>query len=173
MTDHHTAAPFERPADEITLTSTGYRSAYLGPRAGLGHGALAGDWAERIGRHILPDGSVAVPPRIAAWLEKRAGLTNDRRIALRDTDPAAYAVLAALRLAALNHFSGTGTKLAAQQHLTQELRVWMSTSTAAALLGVTDRAIRKWIATGKLPATRHGSRWLINRNHLQALALSA
>jgi len=172
MTEH-TTAPFDRPAGEISLTPAGYRSAYLGPRTSLGRGAMAGDWAEQIGRHILPDGSVAVPPRIAAWLEKRAGVTNERRIALRDTDPAAYAVLAALRLVTLYDCSDAGAKLAAQQHLTQELRMWMSTSTAAALLGVTDRAIRKWIAAGTLPATRHGGRWLINRNHLQALALSA
>jgi excisionase family DNA binding protein len=175
MTDYHTAAPFDRPADEISLIPTGYRPAYSGPKTDLGRSAMAGggNWAQRIGRHMLPDGSVAVPPRIAAWLEKRAGVTHDRRIALRDTDPTAYAVLAALRLAALYHCSGTGTELPAQQHRTQELRLWMSTSTAAALFGVTDRAIRKWIATGKLPATRHGGRWLINRNHLQALALSA
>lgn len=173
MTDHHTAAPFERPADEITLTSTGYRSACVVPRAALGGGAMVGDWAARIGRHILPDGSVAVPPRIAAWLKKQAALTSAPRVSVRDSDPLAYEVLAALHIAALSPRSGCGPEFAAQQHLTEELSVWMSTSTAAALLGVTDRAIRKRIATGKLPATRHGSRWLINRNHLQALALSA
>jgi excisionase family DNA binding protein len=175
MTDYQTAAPFDRPADEISLTPTGYRLTYPGPKADLGRSATAGggDWPQRIGRHILPDGSVTVPPRIAAWLEKRAGVTDERRIALRDSDPAAYAVLAALRLAALYHRSDTGTKLAEQQHVTQELMVWINTSTAAALLGITDRAIRKRIATGRLPATRHGSRWLINRNHLQALMLSA
>lgn len=173
MTDHDTPAPFERPANEITLTSTGYRSAYLVPRTGLGRGAMAGDWAERIGRHILPDGSVAVPPRIAAWLKKRAALTSAPRISVRDSDPLAYEVLAALHIAALSPRSGSGPKFAAQQHLKEELAVWISTSTAAALFGVTDRAIRKRIAAGKLPATRHGSRWLINRNHLQALALSA
>lgn len=175
MTDHHTGAPRDRPADEISLTPAGYRFACPGHKDDASRRPMAGggDWAQRIGRHILPDGSVAVPPRIAAWLERKAGVTRERRIAIRDSDPAAYEVLAALRLAALRSSSGCGTKVAAQQHLTQELRVWMNTSTAAALLGVTDRAIRKWIATGKLPATRHGGRWLINRNHLQALALSA
>jgi excisionase family DNA binding protein len=174
MTDYD-PTPVHAPVKEISLTPTGDRSDYLGPKAGLSRRGMTGggDWAQRISRHILPDGSVAVPPRIAAWLEKRAGVTDDRRIALRDTDPAAYTVLAALRLAALYHCSGTGTQLAEQQHITEELAVWMSTSTAAELLGITDRAIRKRIAAGKLPATRHGSRWLINRNELQALALSA
>jgi excisionase family DNA binding protein len=171
MTEH-TTAPFDQPADEISLTPTGYRSAYLGPRNRVRRGAMAGDWAERIGRHILPDGSVAVPPRIAAWLKKQAALTSAPRISVRDSDPLAYEVLAALHIAALSPRSDGGTNFAARQHLTEELTVWMSTGTAAALLGVTDRAIRKRIATGKLPATRHGSRWLINRNHLQALALS-
>ncbi|MBV8178803.1 MAG: helix-turn-helix domain-containing protein [Mycobacterium sp.] len=175
MTADHYTAPFDRPADEISLTPTGYRPAHPGPKANLGRGAMAsdGDWAQRIGRHILPDGRVAVPPRIAAWLKRQATLTNAPRISVRDSDPLAYEVLAALHIAALSPSSGSGSKVAERQHRTQELETWMSTSTAAVLLGVTDRAIRKRITTGKLPATRHGSRWLINRNHLQALALSA
>ena len=43
------------------------------------------DWSERIGRHMTAEGSVIVPPRIAHWLEKKAGVTGDKRIALRDT----------------------------------------------------------------------------------------
>lgn len=174
MSNHYTAAPFDQPAEEISLTPTGYRPISLGPKADLGRRAIAGgeDWAQRIGRHILQDGSVAVPPRIAAWLEKRAGVTRERRIAIRDTDPAAYEVLAALHLAALQYSSGCGTKIAGRQHLMQRLEEWISTSTAAALLDVTDRAIRKRIATGRLPATRHGGRWLIHREHLKALSLN-
>jgi excisionase family DNA binding protein len=174
MTDHHTAVPFDQPADEISLTPAGYRFAHLGNKADPSRRAMAGvgDWAQRIGRHILPDGSVAVPPRIAAWLESKAGVTRERRIAIRDTDPAAYEVLAALRLAALQYSSGTGTKVAGQQHLPQRLKTWVTTSTAAELLEVTDRAVRKWIATGRLPATRHGGRWLIHRGHLKALSLT-
>ena len=72
------------------------------------------DWASRIGRHMTAEGSVVVPARIAAWLEQRAGLTTDSRIRVRDTDPAAYEVLMALHAAALDHRSGTGTKLAAR-----------------------------------------------------------
>src|SRR5262249_34564135 len=73
-------------------------------------------WGERIGRHITPDGCVVVPPRVAHWLEKEAGVTIDRRLRIRDNDPAAYEVLAALHLAALTHDgSDCGTKTVAAQ----------------------------------------------------------
>ena len=54
------------------------------------------DHVARIQRRITADGSVIVPPRIAAWLERHAGVTGDRRIRLRGNDPDAYEVLAAL-----------------------------------------------------------------------------
>jgi excisionase family DNA binding protein len=129
-------------------------------------------WAERIGRHVTAEGSVVVPPRIAHWLEQKAGVTDDRRIAIRATDPLAYEVLAALHLAALHHRSGIGTKDAVAPQKPPQLELWLTTSEAATEMGVTDRAIRKWIATDRLPARRHGGRWLIKRNdiHIQALA---
>ncbi|MBJ7340635.1 MAG: excisionase family DNA-binding protein [Mycolicibacterium sp.] len=43
----------------------------------------------------------------------------------------------------------------------------MTTAEAAKELSVTDRAVRKRIAAGRLPATKHGSRWLLNRDHVQ------
>lgn len=133
----------------------------------------SGSWAQRIGRHILPDGRVVVPPRIAFWLEKQAGVTDNRRIVVRGNDPAAYEVLMALHIAALTHRSGVGTKVTEQQGYPEESNVWMTTITAAERMGVTDRAIRKWIAVGKLPAIRHGGRWLINHNNIRALALTS
>jgi excisionase family DNA binding protein len=123
-------------------------------------------WEERIARRLTGGGSVIVPPRLAAWLEDKAGLTAERRIMLRDTDPAAYEVLAALRLAALAHRSGNGTKVAAPQPDRPPLDLWLTTDQAAQQAGVTDRCIRKWIAQHRLPATRHGGRWLINPTHL-------
>jgi len=130
------------------------------------------DWAERIGRHITAEGCVVVPPRIAAWLEQKAGVTGDKRISLRDTDPLAYEVLAALHIAALSHGSENGTKGVAGQPKQQESDQWLTTSEAATELGITDRAIRKQIATGRLPARRRGWQWQINRTdlHIQALA---
>jgi excisionase family DNA binding protein len=118
----------------------------------------------RIAERLTPDGSVIIPPRIARWLEQQADMTADRRIRLRDTDPDAYVVFAALHLAALSSDSGTNDKAA--QGISAELDMWMSTSEAAKALNVTDRCVRKWCQTGQLRAVLSGSRWLINRNTL-------
>lgn len=96
-------------------------------------------------------------------------MTDDRRINLQITDPDAYEVLAALRLAALEFRSGTGTESAAGQQNPQQSELWTTTQ-AAARLNVTDRCIRKWIALGRVPATRHGGRWLIQAHHIRAIA---
>jgi excisionase family DNA binding protein len=133
-----------------------------------GQGVVS-SWEERIARRLTGDGSVIVPPRFAAWLEDKAGLTAERRLMLRDTDQVAYEVLAALRLAALAHRSGNGTKMAAPQPVQPQSESWLTTSQAAQLAGVTDRCIRKWIAQHRLPATRHGERWLINPAHLHLM----
>jgi excisionase family DNA binding protein len=129
------------------------------------------DWAERIGRHITPDGCVVVPPRIADWIEKQIGLVSERRTALANSDPLAYSVLSALRIVALAHRSGNGTKLAGGQPSSEES--WLTTSEAGNAVGVTDRAIRKWIAAGRLPARKHGGRWLIDRTDLQVQVFAA
>jgi excisionase family DNA binding protein len=126
-------------------------------------------WGDRIAQRLTADGSVIVPPRIAAWLEDKAGVTGERRIMLRDTDPDAYVVLAALRLAALAHRSDCGTKMVSPQPDRPKLESWLTTSQAAQQAGVTDRCIRKWIAAHRLPATRHGERWLIRPDHLHLI----
>lgn len=118
----------------------------------------------RIAQRITSDGSVIIPPRIAHWLEENCSMTADRRIRLRDTDPDAYVVFAALHLAALR--SDSGTNDAAPQPVTADLNTWMSTSEAANALDVTDRCVRNWCRTGRLRAVLSGSRWLIDRNTL-------
>ncbi|OBK70277.1 helix-turn-helix domain-containing protein [Mycobacterium sp. 1274761.0] len=122
----------------------------------------------RIAQRITGDGSAIVPPRIARWLEKQTGMTADRRIRLRDSDPEAYIALTALHVAALR--SDTGTNDAAPQRVHADLNMWMSTSEAAKALGVTDRCIRKWCRTGRLRAVLAGSRWMVDRTTV-ALAL--
>jgi excisionase family DNA binding protein len=131
------------------------------------------DWAARIARHITEDGSVLIPPRIANWLERQAGVTADRRIMLRDTDPQAYEVLAAVHIAALNHRSGNGTKPVGVPSNPKESEVWLTTSEAADHAGVTDRAVGNWCNAGTLPARKHGGRWLINRNDITIYAHTA
>lgn len=118
----------------------------------------------RIAQHIASDGSVIIPPRMARWLDKQSGMTADRRILLRDTDPDFYVVLAALRIVALR--SDIGTDDAETQPNRPNLNMWMTTSEAADALNVTDRCIRKWCKTGRLRAVLSGSRWLINRSTL-------
>jgi excisionase family DNA binding protein len=122
----------------------------------------------RIAERITADGSAIISPRVARWLEDTCKLTADRRIMLRDTDPDAYVVLAALHLAALR--SDSGTNHAGAQHDKPELKTWMSTSEAAKALNVTDRCVRNWCTTGRLHAETVGARWLVNPNSI-ALAL--
>lgn len=121
-------------------------------------------WDSRISRHIAANGSVLVPPRIARWLESKAGVTAEWRISLRGTDFEAYEVLLAMHMAALR--SGCGTDSPVGQREQSPLEAWMSTKEAAAEMQVSDRCVRKWIHTGRLPATMSGARWLINRNDL-------
>ena len=121
------------------------------------------DWGRRIGQHIRGDGSVVIPARIAAWLDRTTGFTADRRIRLRDTDPDAYATLAAIRLAALSYRNGShcGTKTGAPQPNSPDSEPWVDTATAARRLGISPRAVRKRAAAGRIPARRTGGRWLV------------
>ncbi|OWL97007.1 hypothetical protein B7435_26845 [Mycolicibacterium peregrinum] len=115
----------------------------------------------RITQRITSDGSVIIPPRIAHLLEQQSGMTADRRIRLRDTDPDAYVAFAALHLSALRH-SDCGTEWVAGQQNTEQSEMWMSTKQAAKALGVTDRCIRNWCNNGRLHAELVGDRWLVD-----------
>ncbi|MGJ6124913.1 helix-turn-helix domain-containing protein [Mycolicibacterium sp. Y3] len=122
----------------------------------------------RITQRITPDGSAIISPRIARWLEQRAGMTEDRRIRLRDTDPEAYVAFAALHLAACH--SDCGTNQVAGQQNAAESEMWLSTRQAAKALHVTDRCVRNWCKTGRLHAQFVGARWLVNRNSIALIA---
>lgn len=126
--------------------------------------------APQASNHVTANGAVIVPPRIAHWLETKAGITADWRERLRDTDLEAHQVMAALHWAATQHRSDIGTKRAAGQSERAESVVWLSTSEAACELRVTDRCIRNWCRTKRLLATMSGARWLINRNDLHIFA---
>lgn len=138
------------------------------------------EWSQRIAQHLLPGGSVIVPPRIAAWLEKKSGMLPERRIMLLDTDPEAYAVLTALHVSAMGRHDSPGNSIrpisgapseigqqsAKGRDSHEQLEEWLTTVEAAEIFGVHDRTIRRWIAAQRLPARRHSGRWLVNRQHL-------
>ena len=96
---------------------------------------------------------------------------------LRDSDPEAYAVLMALHISALNRGvtpvprkvspSGQPTD-ETRRRLTESDEQWVTTVEAAEMIGVHARSIRRWIEKQQLPARRHGGRWFVNKQHLNA-----
>jgi excisionase family DNA binding protein len=106
--------------------------------------------------------AVVISGRTAAWLEKYAALTA-LRVKVRGTDPAISKELEELRLAAMVwRGSATGTEEAVRDQPAASSN-WLSTTQAAAVLGVSPRAVVKAIARGKLPSTRVGGRHRISR----------
>lgn len=97
---------------------------------------------------------VVVPARVATWLLRRAGLEAYHRDH-RGADPEVDAVLTALKVAdrawraAQGADQGTGADSTRSE---QTGCPWLSTREAAARLGITDRAVRKAIAGGRLKA---------------------
>ncbi|ARV85074.1 helix-turn-helix domain-containing protein [Mycobacterium intracellulare subsp. chimaera] len=143
--------------------------------------ATAVDWPQRITSHVnAHDGSVVVPQRVAKWLHARAPVPYEQRLLLRERDPELYAVINALRMTALSDpeswpaTSDLGSKMAKPTTPQQESESeWLTTRRASEIAGVTDRAIRDWIATKRLPARRHGHTWRIHRTDLQAATQAA
>ncbi len=128
---------------------------------------------EEVSKYVTATGWAIVPPRIAHWLEAKAKVTADLRGRLRDTDWDAHQVLTALHVVALRYArSDIGTKPPVGHSCRAESEVWVSTSEAAAELNVTDRCIRNWIYAKRLPATKPGGRWLINRNDIDVHKLT-
>jgi excisionase family DNA binding protein len=124
-----------------------------------------------IGRHLDADGCVIVPPRVALflWNLVKIKLPLEKRHLIRDADPAAFLALMALRYAAeqFTNRSDSGTKAVVEQLDPPALKAWLTTTETAEALGISDRAVRKQITSGRLAATKHGQRcWLVNRNDL-------
>lgn len=119
---------------------------------------------------------VSIPPRIADILDRRLGLDTIRK-QIRGEDAEVDAVLMAIRLAGCAFRNGQTAHLAARSACgtdvvkpaepESESGRGIGTSTAAEILGVTDRAVRKAIAENRLPAVLDdGGRWRINRDDL-------
>lgn len=140
-------------------------------------GSAAVAWSQRFASHINPDGSVVVPPRIAQMLDQRLSLLSEQRKMLRSSDPEAYEILGALRLSGLGYeqnvftaarMSGTGRDFdTSAMHRTELEHEQLTTPQAAERLGVTDRTVRRWCQTERLPARWHGGRWHINEHDLR------
>lgn len=113
-------------------------------------------------------GPVAVVPgRIAAWLCDEGGL-DALRVRVRGQNAEVDQTLLAIRLTAERWREQRAALVAEQQRKLAEAgresgpKV-MSTATIADRLYVSDRAVRQWIATGRLRARRRGRRWEIAR----------
>lgn len=141
------------------------------------------DWDAQIRRHIMADGSVRVPPRIAQMLDQRVAILAEQRTMLRASDGEAYEVLCALHLSGLGHeqnvfsrpqMSGCGHDLDVSGiRQTESKHEQLTTPEAAERLGVTDRTVRRWCQTERLPARWHGGRWVIDEHDLRIIALAA
>jgi excisionase family DNA binding protein len=113
---------------------------------------------------------VIIPARVCAWLERHAQL-NEVRVRERGADPEVDAVLVALRLAALTwRTTATGTPVAAKPEAHADLNQWLSTTQAADILYITDRAVRLAIKEHRLKATSINGRWRITREDIQHFA---
>ncbi|MCX5211473.1 helix-turn-helix domain-containing protein [Kitasatospora sp. NBC_00240] len=110
--------------------------------------------------HLYGDGGpiVVVPARIAAWLERHAGL-DQLRVAQRAGDPEVYDTLLSLHLAALAwRATATGTPVRQEP---APAPLWLGTTAAAGQLGLAPRTVRLACETGTLPARRIDGRWRI------------
>lgn len=110
-----------------------------------------------------------LPPWAAAWLERTTNIAQQRRAA-RGQDPGLDHVLRViLYTASLEPGFGSGpgsadgTSAPAGAEPMPALSLPLETVKAAALLGISSRAVRRAITEGRLPAHRVGNRWLIER----------
>ncbi|WP_396939601.1 helix-turn-helix domain-containing protein [Mycolicibacterium sp.] len=121
--------------------------------------------------------AVVVDGRVCAILSRVLKL--DRlRMEVRGQDPQLDQTLVAIRLAAIaSRSSAPGTTSAPQSEPVSgsrgQLNDTVNTSTAATILGITDRAIRKSIAEKRLPATKIDGRYRINREDLATFQATA
>lgn len=105
------------------------------------------------GRYLLANGDgVVVPARVIAWIARRAHLDQLRIAARGMGDAELDSVLLACRISALT--AGKFRPHVATPPEPKSPSKWVGCGGAAAALGVTDRAIRKAAAEGRLQATK-------------------
>lgn len=119
----------------------------------------ARDW-----RHYLHGSIVVVPGGVAAWLNDKYRF-DLARTQVRGIDPEVDDVLFAITHAAKQwRLTDHGS---IPNPFTEPLRQWVSTGTAAGLLGISDRAVRAAITSHKLPAEQVDGRWQIARHDVE------
>lgn len=129
------------------------------------------DGRTRPAEHLVHTGpSVTLDGLLCAKLNKLLGL-DKIRAQLRGKDRHLDEGLLAIRLTAAAYESSSAGTYSAPQPVpvsrsTQQLNDTVSTSTAADILGLTDRAIRKAITENRLKATQLDKRWRIHRDDL-------
>lgn len=128
----------------------------------------------RPAEHLVHKGTVAViDARVCSLLNKLVGL-DKLRARVRGQDAQLDQALLAIRLAGVSYdeSSCSGTRVAAQPEpgprLQGQLNETFSTSTAATILHITDRAVRKAIVEKRLQATLLDGRYRITREDLSA-----
>ncbi len=109
-----------------------------------------------------------IPGKYAAWLEKRAGVSDEERRRIMWSDPAGYRFLVALHLAARAWRSSEGTECIAAEQDKQHSGEWLNSTQVANLLGVTRRCITKRCASGRLNAHRLGRHWMVHSSEVHA-----
>ncbi len=125
-------------------------------------------WGREHFLHDQPGPVVVVTARVAAWLDAR-GLSA-LRVNARGVDAEVDAVLAALHYAALSwrtSLSSAQSEVAGPDVEDAPGLTWVSSSTAADLLGITDRAVRLAMESGRLPAEKVDGRWRVAREDLE------
>lgn len=109
---------------------------------------------------------VVIPQAAARWLYYKAGL-RDLRARNTPADPEVNAALIAIALAAIETpGSDPGSDRAAKSE--PDRQSTLTTRAAADRLNIGTRAIVKAIAQGRLKAIRHGGRWRIDPDDLDA-----
>lgn len=110
---------------------------------------------------------VLVPRQLCHLLVNKADLP-DVQLRHHIRYPILALLIAALIAEAKAGMSATGQDRAAGDQPARSSTAGLTTSDAAAALGVTDRTIRRAAASGQLPATRVGRRsWLISPDDLE------
>lgn len=114
-------------------------------------------------RYYHNTGAAIVPARICHWLVDRFNL-DAVSSEIRGQDKELDMCLIGIRLGAVDwRTSGHGTSTPATREAARELSQWVSTATAAGLIGITTRAVCLAIQQHRLPAEWVEGRWRIAR----------